>query len=299
MPSLAAASSSTQPRIGSDGIGGNGIGSDGIGGNGIGSDGIGSDGIGSDGIGGDAMAAMEAPALRRPPLGAAGACSGPVRSPLRFDLGGGSDPLNPLSPSGGSTATVMMSDAESQPAGSAAPTEVALSTLGLCPAILANYEKRGITSLYQWQAEALAKPGVLDGWNNLIYTAPTSGGKTLVAEVLMMRRLLKACRASDRTAKALFVVPLKALVEEKVHYFEEMLAGSGLSVQRYMHGYGVLPMPKVVHVAVCTNEKAAMIIQSMAAGDQRAPHVRCCTLPRGSADARECLGARVLPRHTR
>ena len=33
-----------------------------------------------------------------------------------------------------------------------------------------------------------------------------------------------------------------------------------LCVQRYMHGYGVLPMPRVMHVAVCTNEKASMII---------------------------------------
>ena len=69
-----------------------------------------------------------------------------------------------------------------------------------------------------------------------------------------------------QSAKALFVVPLKALVEEKAVYFETLLAGSGLVVQRYMHGYGVLPMPRVMHVAVCTNEKASIIIQSMAAG---------------------------------
>lgn len=43
------------------------------------------------------------------------------------------------------------------------------------------------------QAECLHAPGVLDG-TNLVYCAPTSGGKSLVAEVLMLRRLLSTGR---------------------------------------------------------------------------------------------------------
>lgn len=39
------------------------------------------------------------------------------------------------------------------------------------------------------QAEALQQPGVLDG-GNLVFTAPTSAGKSAVAEVLMLRRLV-------------------------------------------------------------------------------------------------------------
>ena len=39
------------------------------------------------------------------------------------------------------------------------------------------------------QAECLCTPGVLDG-SNVVYCAPTSGGKSLVAEVLSLRRLL-------------------------------------------------------------------------------------------------------------
>jgi ATP-dependent helicase YprA (DUF1998 family) len=41
--------------------------------------------------------------------------------------------------------------------------------------------------LYPWQAAALESGE--DG-RNLVYCAPTSGGKTAVAEVLMIRRLL-------------------------------------------------------------------------------------------------------------
>lgn len=40
------------------------------------------------------------------------------------------------------------------------------------------------------QAEVLNLSGVLDDQRHLVYCAPTSGGKSLVAEVLMLRRVL-------------------------------------------------------------------------------------------------------------
>jgi DNA polymerase theta len=43
------------------------------------------------------------------------------------------------------------------------------------------------------QAECLNQPDVLEG-ANLVYCAPTSGGKSMVAEVLMLRRLLSTGR---------------------------------------------------------------------------------------------------------
>ena len=84
------------------------------------------------------------------------------------------------------------------PAHGAHLAATAMNALGLGPIIESNYEQRGITQLFDWQAKALGGKGVLDGSSNLLYTAPTSGGKTLVAEILMLRRIVAACRASDR-----------------------------------------------------------------------------------------------------
>ncbi len=48
------------------------------------------------------------------------------------------------------------------------------------------YAAKGVHKMYPWQAAALecGKSG-----NNLVYCAPTSGGKSLVAEILLIRRL--------------------------------------------------------------------------------------------------------------
>ena len=72
---------------------------------------------------------------------------------------------------------------------------------------------RGIEELYPPQAEAL-KTGVLEG-KNLVLAIPTASGKTLVSEIVMVSRLLK------EGGKAVYLVPLKALAEEKYREFRE------------------------------------------------------------------------------
>ncbi|KAM0643910.1 hypothetical protein ACHAQF_002094 [Verticillium nonalfalfae] len=66
-------------------------------------------------------------------------------------------------------------------------------------------------TIYPWQKACLLGPGLLSGEKNLIYSAPTGGGKSLVADVLMLKRVLE-----DKDAKAILVLPYVALVQEKV-----------------------------------------------------------------------------------
>lgn len=61
----------------------------------------------------------------------------------------------------------------------------------------------------EWQEECLSLPSVVSG-KNLIYSLPTSGGKTLVAEMLIMKELI--CKEKD----AMLVLPFVAIVQEKV-----------------------------------------------------------------------------------
>ncbi|AMQ18302.1 ATP-dependent DNA helicase [Thermococcus peptonophilus] len=72
---------------------------------------------------------------------------------------------------------------------------------------------RGIEELYPPQAEAL-KSGVLEG-KNLVLAIPTASGKTLVSEIVMVNKLL------SEGGKAVYLVPLKALAEEKYREFKE------------------------------------------------------------------------------
>lgn len=86
--------------------------------------------------------------------------------------------------------------------------------------LVANFEALGIHSIYPWQKQCLMGPGLLKGEKNLVYCAPTGGGKSLVADVLMLKRILE-----DREAKAILVLPYVALVQEKVRWLRNLVNG--------------------------------------------------------------------------
>ncbi|AIF68475.1 dynein regulation protein LC7 [Palaeococcus pacificus DY20341] len=88
-----------------------------------------------------------------------------------------------------------------------------LKSLGVDERIINVLKRRGIEELYPPQADAL-KSGVLSG-ENLLLAIPTASGKTLVAEIVMLNKLFK------EGGKAVYIVPLKALAEEKYREFKE------------------------------------------------------------------------------
>ena len=60
----------------------------------------------------------------------------------------------------------------------------------------------------------------MSGEKNLVYTAPTGGGKSLVAEVLMLKKVIEGPRK-----KAILVLPYVALVQEKSRWLRRAVEG--------------------------------------------------------------------------
>lgn len=83
-------------------------------------------------------------------------------------------------------------------------------------------EVEGIEALYPPQVKAVEK-GILEG-NNGVLAIPTASGKTFIAELAMLRQIL------EKGGKALYLVPLKALANQKYQEFKEKYEPLGITV---------------------------------------------------------------------
>ncbi|XP_041642292.1 DNA polymerase theta isoform X2 [Cheilinus undulatus] len=141
-----------------------------------------------------------------------------------------------------------------------APAEQAekllLSSWGLPKPVLERYQKHGVTHMFEWQAQCLTVGRVLQG-GNLVYSAPTSAGKTLVSELLILKRVLETKR------KALFILPFVSVAKEKMHYLQSVFEEAGVRVEGYMGSTSAAGGFTALDVAVCTIEKANSLVNRL------------------------------------
>ncbi|KAL2974876.1 hypothetical protein AAZX31_14G127200 [Glycine max] len=126
----------------------------------------------------------------------------------------------------------------------------------LPPEICSIYRKKGISRLYSWQVDCLRVDGVLQR-RNLVYCASTSAGKSFVAEILMLRRVIITGKM------ALLVLPYVSICAEKAEHLERLLDPLGKHVRSYYGNQGGGTLPKDTSVAVCTIEKANSLVNRL------------------------------------
>ena len=114
----------------------------------------------------------------------------------------------------------------------------------------------GIKQLHPPQYEAM--PAVLSGKNTLL-AIPTASGKSLIAYIGILRKLL----VDDIGSKAVYIVPLKALANEKYEDLKQLGENLGLKV-----GLGIGDSIREASnidscdILVCTSEKLDSIMRS-------------------------------------
>jgi DNA polymerase theta len=151
-----------------------------------------------------------------------------------------------------------------------------ISNWGLPQTVLQEYKKKGIEEMFEWQSDCLQNTRVLFENANLVYSAPTSSGKTLVSEILMIKNTL------ERRKKALFILPFISVVREKTfylqvryffkkkihffnqnHFLQDLLISSGIRVDGFYGGYQPPGGFEKTDIAICTIEKANSIVNKL------------------------------------
>jgi superfamily II DNA/RNA helicase len=148
-----------------------------------------------------------------------------------------------------------------------------LSSWGIPSRILARYKKERITKLFPWQIDCLLIENgiVFEGYKNLIYSAPTSGGKTLVAELLILKRFSQTMKLGDpkyqKRKTIFFIVPFIALAEEKSNYFRTIWQDMNIGIKTYHNNDDLLAggstIGEDVELVICTIERANILINQL------------------------------------
>lgn len=97
-----------------------------------------------------------------------------------------------------------------------------LKQLGILQELIDVWESRGFRELTDVQEKALLHPSILQR-KNLLVLAPTTSGKTFVGEVL-------AVLTGSQLKRVLYLVPYKAMADEKYYEFTQAYLPLGISV---------------------------------------------------------------------
>jgi helicase len=146
---------------------------------------------------------------------------------------------------------------ESFPEASAAPVTAEVSSLAKhgFPEQLLEAWRLDVPSLNSLQLAAINDFGLL-GSEHLLVTAPTSSGKTLIGE-------LAALKGALRGQRALFLLPLKALVNDKHQEFEHKYGSFGIRTIRATGDYSddnEALMRGQYEICLTTYEKATALL---------------------------------------
>jgi helicase len=96
-----------------------------------------------------------------------------------------------------------------------------LKSFGISESIIEKLKSLGFVSLTPVQEEAIKK-GLFEG-KSLVVSAPTNTGKTFIAELAMLV-------ASKKRKRTFYLVPLKAIAEEKFDELQEKYFDWGLRI---------------------------------------------------------------------
>lgn len=127
---------------------------------------------------------------------------------------------------------------------------------GLPPALAEVLIENGITKLYPPQEEAIKKGGLE---KNLVLAIPTASGKTLVAELCMLRSILR------NGGKCIYIVPLRALASEKYEEFKRKYSPLGVRVGMSTGDFDTAdPALASYDILVATSEKVDSLLRHRA-----------------------------------
>ena len=148
----------------------------------------------------------------------------------------------------------LLETGESDPVGD---TNLELSSLlsrwGLPQTVAEQYREIGVTHLFPWQADCLHTDNCLQG-GSLVFSAPSSAGKMLVAEILMMKRVFETRK------KALVVLPYVALAKETLLRLQSLLRDTWIKVDGHI---GNPPFGEPNDIVVATIENANSLVNRM------------------------------------